>query len=150
MVDSKVRSLEEHRIYLEDEWFRPAEPPVVDVWMMGNLIYTILTDLYLFEKPTNLDVEETAIELVKGRRSPYPEHIKVSNDPSIIAMKEALDMCWTQNWKKRPTARAVSNYLIDRLREITGQEDPDVRVVLPERDPHQTNTYSDYDEYNPE
>lgn len=57
-------------------------------------------------------------------------------------------MCWTQDWKKRPTARAISDYLLGQLREITGEDDPDLRIVLPERDPRQTHTESDYEKYN--
>jgi hypothetical protein len=34
------------------------------------------------------------------------------------------------------------------LREITGEEDPDLRVVLPERDPNMKGTDSEYEEYN--
>jgi hypothetical protein len=57
-------------------------------------------------------------------------------------------MCWTQNWKERPSARSVSDYLISRLREITGDENPDLRVVLPERDPNMKGTDSEYEKYN--
>ena len=79
-----------------------------------------------------------------GRRSPYPEHIEKSNDRSHVAMKMALDMTWTQNQNERPSARSISDYLIGRLKEITGDDNPDLKVVLPERDPHQRPTDSDY------
>jgi len=144
----KGRSLEEHQKHFQDRNFRPVPPDVVDVWMMGTQIYTILTDLYTFEKPKNLDAEESGKELMAGRRSPYPEHIENSNDPSYIVVKKALEMCWTQDWKERPSARSISDYLIGQLKDITGEENPDVRVVLPERDPNQRSTESDFDEYN--
>lgn len=57
-------------------------------------------------------------------------------------------MCWTQDWRERPSARSISDYLIGQLREVTGEEKPDFRVVLPERDPKQRSTESDYDKYN--
>ena len=57
-------------------------------------------------------------------------------------------MTWTQDWKKRPTARSVSDFLLAQLKDITGEENPDLRVVLPERDPNQRSTESDYDEHN--
>ena len=81
---------------------------------------------------------------MEGRRSPYPEHIEKSNDESHVAMKKALDMTWTQNQNERPSARSISDYLIDQLKEITGDDNPDLKVVLPERDPHQRPTDSDY------
>lgn len=115
---------------------------------MGNLIYYMLTDLYTFEKPENLSWKKSGRELIEGRRTQIPEDIVKSKDPSHVAIRKALDMCWTQNWRERPSARSISDYLIGELRKITGEKDPDVRVVLPERDPNQRSTESDYDLYN--
>ena len=126
----------------------PVFPDKVDVWMMGNLIYYMLTDLYTFEKPKNLSWKQSGKELMAGRRSTYPEHIRDSSDPSHIAIKEALSMCWTQRWQDRPSARFISDYLIRELKEITGLDNPDFRVVLPKRNPNQRSTESDYDKYN--
>lgn len=140
----KGRSLEEMQIELMPDEYVPAPPDKVDVWMMGNLIYYILTDLYLFEKPKNLNWRDAGRELIAGRRSPLPEHISKSKDPAHLAVRKALDMCWAQDWKQRPPARAISNYLLDQLREITGEDDPDLRIVLPERDPKQTHSESDF------
>ncbi|KAL7550501.1 hypothetical protein ACHAWF_013720 [Thalassiosira exigua] len=142
----KGRSLEEMQNKLSKTI--SINPDKMDVWMMGDVIYYALTDLYTFEKPRNLSWQESGRELLAGRRSAYPEDIEQSEDPSYVAMKKALDMCWTQDWKERPTARSISDYLWQQLREITGEKDPDVRVTLPERDPNQRNTESDYDKYN--
>ena len=142
----KARSLEEMSGKLARKI--DVKPDKIDVWMMGNLIYYMLTDLYTFEKPKNLSWQDSGKELLAGRRSQLPEHIAKSKDPAHVAVKNALDMCWTQDWKERPSARSISDYLVDQLREITGEDDPDVRVTLPERDPKQKSTESDYDKYN--
>eukprot|EP00585_Thalassiosira_rotula_P007082 CAMPEP_0196152236 /NCGR_PEP_ID=MMETSP0910-20130528/35143_1 /TAXON_ID=49265 /ORGANISM="Thalassiosira rotula, Strain GSO102" /LENGTH=553 /DNA_ID=CAMNT_0041415781 /DNA_START=8 /DNA_END=1669 /DNA_ORIENTATION=- len=144
----KARSLEEHQYNLDSPDFKPVKPDKIDVWMMGNLIYYMLTDLYTFEKPENLKWQEVGRELMAGRRSPLPKDIYFSEDPSHVAMKKALDMCWTQEPDERPSARSISDYLIGRLREVTGEDDPDFRVVLPKRDPNQRNTESDYEKNN--
>ena len=57
-------------------------------------------------------------------------------------------MCWVQDWEERPSARSVSDYLIGQLKKITGEENPDFRVTLPERDPNQGSSESDYNENN--
>mmetsp|Transcript_8705 Transcript_8705/g.18747 ORF Transcript_8705/g.18747 Transcript_8705/m.18747 type:complete len:198 (+) Transcript_8705:971-1564(+) len=144
----KARSLEEHQRALGFPDFKPVKPEVVDVWMMGNLIYYVLTDLYTFERPRNLSWQESGRELIAGRRTPIPKEIKRSEDPSHAAMRRSLDMCWTQDPNERPSARSISDYLVGRLREITGEEDPDLRVVLPRRDPDQGSSESDYDKNN--
>ena len=139
MVHWKARSLEEHIMALQ----LPLDPPVpdkVDIWMMGNVIYYILTDLYTFERPVNLKNGDVGRLLVAGKRSPYPEYIADSRDPAHNAMKKALDMCWTHDWRKRPSARVISEYMMGELRKITEEADPDLRVVLPERDPNQKPT----------
>eukprot|EP00580_Thalassiosira_gravida_P006280 CAMPEP_0201638818 /NCGR_PEP_ID=MMETSP0493-20130528/17664_1 /ASSEMBLY_ACC=CAM_ASM_000838 /TAXON_ID=420259 /ORGANISM="Thalassiosira gravida, Strain GMp14c1" /LENGTH=174 /DNA_ID=CAMNT_0048111997 /DNA_START=122 /DNA_END=643 /DNA_ORIENTATION=- len=121
----KARSLEEHQYNLDSPDFKPVKPDKIDIWMMGNLIYYMLTDLYTFEKPENLKWAEVGRELLAGRRSPLPKDIYLSEDPSHVAVKKALDMCWTQESDERPSARSISDYLIGRLREVTGEDDPD-------------------------
>ena len=128
--------------------FEPMDPAAIDAWMMGNLIYYMLTDLYTFEKPKNLSWRQSGKELFAGRRSPYPEHVQNSTDPSHTTIKEALSMCWTQRWQERPPLRKISDYLIGKLKEITGQDNPDFCVVLPKRNHNQQSTESDYDKYN--
>ena len=118
----------------------PPVPDKIDVWMMGNIIYFILTDLYTFERPENLNNREVGKLLVAGKRSPYPEYIEKSTDPAHVAMKKALDMCWTQNWRERRSAREISDFMIGELHKITEEDDPDLRVVLPVRDPNQKPT----------
>lgn len=140
----KGRSLEEHQKSLNTTDPTGYRPDKIDVWMMGNVIYIILTDLYTFEFPKQLSTKEATAELVAGRRSAYPGHIANSTDPAYVAIKKALDMCWTQDWRERPSARKVSNYLMRKLREITGEKDPDLRVTLPQRDPDQKPTDSEY------
>jgi len=140
----KGRSLEEHQKSLNPSDPSGYRPDKIDVWMMGNVIYIILTDLYTFEFPKPLSTKEATAELVAGRRSAYPGHIANSTDPAYVAIKKALDMCWTQDWRERPSAREVSNYLMRKLREITGEKDPDLKVTLPQRDPDQKPTDSEY------
>ena len=120
-----------------------VNPDKVDVFMMGNLLYLILTGLYIFEKPY-LNVTEAGKELVEGRRSHFPDHILSSNDASIITTRKAIEMSWVPNWKERSSARSISDYLMKQLVKVTGEEDPDLRVVLPKRDPNQAYTSSDF------
>ena len=138
----KYRSPEEHMIF-QKKMTNGVNPDAVDVFMMGNLLYLILTGLYIFEKPY-FNVKEAGKELVEGRRSHFPDHILSSNDTSIMTMKKAIEMSWVHNWKERSPARSISDYLMAQLVKVTGEEDPDLRVVLPERDPNQAYTSSDF------
>ena len=114
---------------------------------MGMLMYTILTELYLYEKPKLLKRKEASKEIAAGRRSPYPSDIQNSTDPAHIAVKKAIDMCWTEQWRERPAARTIADYLMGQLREITGEVNPDVRITMPYRDPGQKRSESDYNKH---
>eukprot|EP00984_Skeletonema_dohrnii_P014454 scaffold6077_cov80-Skeletonema_dohrnii-CCMP3373.AAC.1 len=125
------RSLEEMQYKVDYEGFTPVKPDKIDVWMMGNLLYRVLTDLQVWnnKKRRNEKVKlKQAKRLVAGERPPIPEHILESNDSAHIAMMNALDMTWKYNWMERPSARSIADYLIRELRTITGEEAPDLRI----------------------
>ena len=143
-----ARSLEEHQMSLGYRHYKAPVPDKIDVWMMGNIMHIIMTDLYIFEEPENLKWRVAGQRMIQGKRTEIPEHIRNSNDSSYVAMMKALDMTWTYEWSERPSARSITDYLMGELRKITGEEDPDLRVTLPERDPKQKNTESDYDYHN--
>lgn len=144
----KNRPVEDWKVALHHPDAGGFLPDKIDVWMMGNMIYIILTNLWIFEKPEFLTGKDAGRRLLEGKRSIIPEHLAKSDDPAIVAMREALDMCWTHDWRERPKARVVYNHLMDSLKRITGEENPDVRVTLPERNPNQRRTESDYYSHN--
>jgi hypothetical protein len=143
----KHRSFEEHLKSAEDERFEPFSGDKTDIYMMGNLMYTILTDLFLFEKPDLLTTDEATKALLAGKRSQYPEDIEKSADPAHVAMKTAIEMCWIEKWNKRLPARLIADYLLRQLRVITKEEHPDLRVKLPARDTDPTKTEAEGEEY---
>ena len=125
------RSLEELQYKTGYEGFTPSKPDKIDVWIMGNLLYTILTDLQVWNKKTRGDEDiklKHAKRIVAGKRPQIPNRIKNSNDPAYAALLNALDMTWKYSWKERPSAGAIANYLIGELRTITGEETPDIRI----------------------
>lgn len=125
----KGRSLEEFQDILSYVNYTQATPQNVDLWMMGNLLYLIMTDQYPFE---NYRFKDAAKRWIANERPPFPKYIESSTDPSFIAIKTALDRCWTYDWRERPSALSIATYLMKKLREITGEVDPVVRVTLPD------------------
>ena len=127
-----------------DPRFEPLSGDKVDIYMMGILMYTILTELFVFEKPRLLTIDEVRKELLAGRQSPYPDDIENSNDAAHSAVKMAIEMCWTEDWRKRPSAKSITEYLMGELRKVTGEASPDVRITMPPRDPGQTPSEGDF------
>ncbi len=123
------QSLEEMQYRLGYERYTPSTPDKNDVWNMGKLLYTILTDRNKFTFSHDKgDKLEQFKRFVAGNRPWIPQRIEMSNDTALVAMVNALNMTWTYNWKERPSARAIANHLMGGLREITGEEAPDIRI----------------------
>jgi hypothetical protein len=108
----------------------------VDVWMMGNVLYYILTKKWIMEGRAKKEAVKLILE---GKRSQIPSFIRKSNDPAHQAMIHALGMAWTQDPDERPPAREIAAYLEQELIAINGgkSEAPwriSVRPLPPDRD----------------
>lgn len=123
----KLRAPEE--LFIEDGEKRVVLMDKVDVHMMGNVMYYVLTKKWLFEHVTT---EEATKLMVQGSRSEFPEDILNSEDLAIQAVVKAINMCWTHDMEKRPAAREVSALLREALETILGTSDLGVvKVSIP-------------------
>lgn len=131
----------------------------VDNYMMGNIMYYVLTTHWLFEG----DTRDVAVDkLANHKRSHMPKKFRFSRDPAIRAIVGAIEDCWAQNPLRRPTSRKISNYLKRELGGIEKVNDLDiVRVSVPPLPVDFRHTDSDFvdnmgspylydDEYNDE
>jgi len=98
----------------------------VDVFLVGNMMYLLLTHKWMFEGIPTL----TAMAMLRsGERSEFGFE---PTDPADVAMVEAINWSWTQDPKKRPKAREISKFLKSALQRIEGKgEDYVVRVQIP-------------------
>jgi len=123
----KLRAPEEQNMGYYEE--RVVLLDKVDIFMMGNVMYYILTKKWLFEGEKT---EDATLRMLKGGRSKFPDQFLKSDDPSIQAVIKAIEMCWTHEAEKRPAAREVSNLLRVALETILGTKILGVvRVSIP-------------------
>ena len=113
-----------------------------DCYMMANVMYYVLTNRWLFE---GYNTRQTVEAMSNGRRSEFPLAIQNSDDAAIQTMKSGIELLWTQDPAKRPTANEISNYFMEELQKqgagfITG----DVRVSVPPLPPEWRFTESDF------
>jgi hypothetical protein len=101
----------------------------VDNYMMGNIMYYVLTTHWLFEG----DEQEVAInKIANHKRSSMPMKYRFSRDSAIRAIVGAIEDCWGQNPRRRPTSRKISNDLKRQLGRIEKVNDLGiVRVSVP-------------------
>lgn len=103
----KSRSPEE---YLYDE-----QSEKVDVYSMGNIFYTLLTELWPFENITEKAAQQLVME---GMRPEIPIDLRLVNDTIFHILKEAMRLCHNQNATGRASARQVEKLLKDKLLEV--------------------------------
>jgi serine/threonine protein kinase len=91
-----------------------------DVYTLGNVMYYVFTMQWLFQ---GLDAADAAKKVTEGIRSPFPQKLLESPDRAIRAMRKAIEMCWTHDPEKRPTADEVRKFLGHELKAVLGVEE---------------------------
>jgi hypothetical protein len=121
----KTSSPEEHGA----GWMDKLDLPQIDTFMMANVMFYVLTKLWMWEGiATKKAIRLTA----QGVRPKIPVDILISEDAATKAMVKAIKNCWIHDPKKRPRSRQVSDYLNEELRKIEGVEELGVvRVSIP-------------------
>jgi len=104
---AKNRSPEEYAYTVETEF--------VDIYSMGNIIYSILTD----KDPWEETPEKRAQKLVmEGKRPNVPERVKSSKDFVDVALRAMMWKCWEQTPNNRPRARKVADFFAKKLSDF--------------------------------
>lgn len=118
-----------------------------DVWMMGNVLFYVLTKKWCFEGLTDDEAEQL---LLNGTHSEIPSDFLNSKHPADEAMVNAIEMAWTYNPDHRPPAKKIANMLERQLKtSATDVEGDGVwRVSLPPLPPDfrftDTDMYENY------
>ncbi|KAL3931529.1 MAG: hypothetical protein SGARI_004183, partial [Bacillariaceae sp.] len=124
----KTRAPEEIRFWYP---FHPKDDAFidrskVDVWYAGESLYHILTNRWMFEgMQRNGQVRNT---LRRGGTFDMllPEEIQEEyTDPAEQAIMEAIEWVWSHNYRQRPSAREVADFLEEQLEDIYGEENSD-------------------------
>lgn len=81
--------------------------------MVGDVLYYLHANRWAFE---GLSSQEAAARLAQGEPSLIPPQLIVSRNEAVLALTRAIQMCWTSDHRRRPSARKVSDYLKDQLK----------------------------------
>ena len=98
------RSPEEYRYGYQTE--------AIDVYSMGNILYTLLTLNLPYRKYYNENGSKMTHKKVKAGVLPaLTDELRNSDDPIIAALLTAMDMCHRQDWRGRASAKEVEAFL---------------------------------------
>jgi serine/threonine protein kinase len=103
-----------------EEYAYKPQTEKVDVYSLGNVLYSILTSKSPFGKEKS---EKVAKKVQEGKRPPIPQSMQNSTDPFDQAMLKAINMCWIHDPEKRATARQVQNFITSELSRLGVKDD---------------------------
>uniref|UniRef100_A0A7S2E337 Protein kinase domain-containing protein n=1 Tax=Helicotheca tamesis TaxID=374047 RepID=A0A7S2E337_9STRA len=103
----KFRAPEEYAYEIQDE--------KIDIYSMGNIFYTLLTDSWPFDKTKEKEAQE---KIMDGVRPFIPLKFKNSENPADQALIKAAQMCWAEEPEERATAIEARDFLISELNKI--------------------------------
>lgn len=94
--------------------------PKVDVYSLGHIFYKIICEGRPYDRFEKHRLSKVEIEnRVKAGVLPrLCENGKTSSDPEIVAIREAMNMCYTRDPKSRPSSKDVAKFLDQRLHEL--------------------------------
>jgi len=84
----------------------------VDVYSLGNTIYTVLTGKYPFR---GIEDKKARAMIMDGKRPSIPDDILNSKDPCVEVLIKAIRLCHKQEPEERPAAREIADMLEDAL-----------------------------------
>jgi Protein kinase domain. len=115
------RSPEEYAYTLQSE--------KIDVFALGNILYVLLTDNEPFDDMREEHNSTMIKEFVQNGLKPHLERdLYVSDDPSVKAIIEAMEMCHELDWRKRTRAIQVRDYLEKQLSIIISHIDDNKNI----------------------
>lgn len=113
---------------LHEPWWRAPEEmntthtilvnEKVDVYALGNILYHTMTTHSSRGLQTKERMAAVRPIVAAGIRPVIPSHYRHSKDPNIVAMVQAIDLCWEKDSDKRASAAKVATILFDALLKI--------------------------------
>ena len=98
-----------------EEYNYQEETEKVDVYSLGNVFYTILTDEIPFDDVSDMQAVK---DIKNGIRAKIPPRLLTSEDPVDIALRTVVEQTWRQEPQDRPRARTLADYLAKELEKI--------------------------------
>eukprot|EP00571_Detonula_confervacea_P007931 CAMPEP_0172313680 /NCGR_PEP_ID=MMETSP1058-20130122/20754_1 /TAXON_ID=83371 /ORGANISM="Detonula confervacea, Strain CCMP 353" /LENGTH=533 /DNA_ID=CAMNT_0013027377 /DNA_START=226 /DNA_END=1827 /DNA_ORIENTATION=- len=102
-----------------EEYAYEEETEKIDVYSLGNIFYTLLTDMDAWEDWP----QAKAIKAIqKGKRPEIPSSKLSSIDVVDVALRKVMYQCWKHKPEDRPRARALADFLSKELNALSSKK----------------------------
>ncbi|KAL7465380.1 hypothetical protein ACHAXS_005700 [Conticribra weissflogii] len=95
-----------------EEYSYEEETEKIDIYSMGNIFYTLLTDL---EPWDGIEAITAQNAVKKGLRPNVPNDKLESKDFVEVALRTAMFRCWKNDPIERPRARDIANFFSEKI-----------------------------------
>lgn len=91
-----------------EEYEYAAQTEKVDVYSMGNIFYSLLTELWPYDDEKDKIVKS---KIIAGKRPELPPQLEELSDPAVMILRKAMEICWTHNPDERASSLEVRDFL---------------------------------------
>jgi serine/threonine protein kinase len=98
-----------------EEYNYEMETEKIDIYSMGNVFYSILTEKWPYEDDKSRDAQEA---VKQGKRPNISSRLQNSDDPAVKAILKAITMSWRHDPEERATALEVKEFLRQELKKL--------------------------------
>ena len=88
----------------------------VDIFQLGNVLYSLLTGKYPFEDMQ--DSKKVEAKVKAGKRPYIPRSYRNSTDPFDQALLKVIEMSWVHEPKERASAREMQTFISSELKRL--------------------------------
>jgi hypothetical protein len=98
-----------------EEYLYEPESEKIDIYSLGNVFYSLLTDQWPFANEESKSAQQ---KIINGKRPHISSRFRDSNQTEYKALLKAIEMCWNHVPEKRATADEIANYLENIPKEL--------------------------------
>ena len=116
------RSPEEMQSFSTDDSLLPSATRLdekVDVYALGNTLFVLLTGTEpRGKKQKKQRLIQVSQELANGLKPAFPSKYEESDNPAIVAIRNAITLCWEPDPRRRPSAVEIADQLYKALSNL--------------------------------
>eukprot|EP00554_Chaetoceros_debilis_P016313 CAMPEP_0194126954 /NCGR_PEP_ID=MMETSP0150-20130528/60262_1 /TAXON_ID=122233 /ORGANISM="Chaetoceros debilis, Strain MM31A-1" /LENGTH=503 /DNA_ID=CAMNT_0038820843 /DNA_START=223 /DNA_END=1734 /DNA_ORIENTATION=- len=107
-----------------EEYAYEPETEKVDVYSMGNLFYSLLTEIWPNEKMKSKDAQNAVMNNIRPVVPDKVLQMSEAGDLSVQILLTAMQKCWTYKPSKRPSSKEIVAYLELKIKKLGGKPPP--------------------------